>query len=206
DRGDDDPVGDEFLRLARENGLVYCPTLTVYRGYLRLAQAGGASQAPAIDDPNGCVDAETRAKIAQSVALPKREDSRIARQENGVHEAEEMMAANLKRVSDAGITVAMGTDAGNPLTLHGPSSYREMEAMQAAALTPMQVIVDATRGGAMAMGVERETGTLEKGKVADLLVVDADPTRDVANLRKIRLVVRGGVVHPIGQLHEAASR
>jgi len=203
---DDDPVNEEFLRLARANQVVYCPTLTVYGGYLRLAQARGAPQAPPIDDPNGCVDAETRAKVAQSVTLPKRDAERIAKQEKGVHEAEEMMAANLKRVSDAGITVAMGTDAGNPLTLHGPSIYREMEAMQAAGLTPMQVIVDATRGGAMAMGVESETGTLEKGKVADLIVVDGDPTRDVASLRKIRLVVRGGVVHPIGQLHEAASR
>ena len=106
------------------------------------------------------------------------------------------MAANLKRVSDAGIPVAMGTDAGNPLTLHGPSVYAEMEAMQAAGMTPMEVLVAATRGGARAMGVERETGTLERGKSADLLVVAADPTKDVANLRKLRFVMRAGVLRP----------
>jgi len=94
----------------------------------------------------------------------------------------------------------MGTDAGNPLTLHGPSVYAEMEAMQAAGLTPMQVIVASTRGGATAMGVEKEAGTVEKGKSADLLLVAGDPTKDVANLRKVRYVVRGGVVRSIEEL------
>ena len=116
------------------------------------------------------------------------------------------MAANLKRVSDAGIPIAMGTDAGNPLTLHGPSVYAEMEAMQAAGLTPMQVLVAATRGGAVAMGADKVTGTLEKGKSADLIVVSADPTRDIANLRKLRFVMRAGALRPIAELSAAASR
>ena len=103
------------------------------------------------------------------------------------------MAANLRRISAAGIPVAMGTDAGNPLTLHGPSVYAEMEAMQAAGMTPMQVIVASTHGGSLAMGIEKETGTLEKGKSADLIVVEADPTRDVKNLRRLRAVMRAGV-------------
>ncbi len=117
-----------------------------------------------------------------------------------------MMAANLKRVSDAGVTVAMGTDAGNPLTLHGPSIYAEMEAMQAAGLTPMEVLVAATRGGSRAMGVEAITGTLEKGKSADLIVVGADPAQDIANLRKLRYVMRAGVLHPLDALRAAAAQ
>jgi imidazolonepropionase-like amidohydrolase len=80
-------------------------------------------------------------------------------------------AGNLKRVSDAGIPIAMGTDAGNPFTLHGPSIYAEMEAMETAGLTPMQVLVSATQGGSRAMAREKTLGTLEKGKAADLLVV-----------------------------------
>jgi len=69
----------------------------------------------------------------------------------------------------------MGTDAGNPLTLHGVSVYAEMEAMQRAGLAPSAVLVAATRGGATAMGRDKELGTVEKGKLADLLVVAADP-------------------------------
>jgi imidazolonepropionase-like amidohydrolase len=99
----------------------------------------------------------------------------------------------------------MGTDAGNPLTLHGPSVYAEMEAMQAAGLTPMQVLTASTRGGALAMGREKDLGTIEKGKQADLLIVGADPTQDVKNLRQVRYVVRGGVVRPLAELHALAT-
>jgi imidazolonepropionase-like amidohydrolase len=109
------------------------------------------------------------------------------------------------RVAAAGIPIAMGTDAGNPLTLHGPAVYAEMEAMQRAGMKPMDVLVAATRGGAKAMGREQEFGTIAPGKDADLLIVGADPTRDVANLRRVRWVARGGVVRSLAELR-AVSR
>jgi imidazolonepropionase-like amidohydrolase len=101
------------------------------------------------------------------------------------------MEENLRRVHAAGIPLVMGTDAGNPLTLHGPAVYREMEAMAAAGLSPMEVLVASTRNAARAMGRE-DFGTLEVGKIADLVVLDRDPLADIANVRSVRLVVRGG--------------
>jgi imidazolonepropionase-like amidohydrolase len=198
----DAPVDDEFLTLAKKSGTIYCPTLTVFGGYSRMAQAVLSKSAPAVDDPNGCVDAETRAKIAESarVAPPADYAQTAARGKERVARVHEIAGPNLKRVAEAGIPIAMGTDAGNPLTLHGPSVYAEMEAMQAAGLTPMQVLVASTRGGAAAMALEKEIGTVEKGKTADLLLVAGDPTTDVANLRKVRYVVRGGVVRSIEEL------
>ena len=191
---EDDDVDEEFLTLAKAKGTIYCPTLTVMGGYLRLQRWAVSGQAPTIDDPNGCVDAATRAKIASAppTAAPEAA-ARLERLEKANAEGDQQMAANLRRISAAGIPVAMGTDAGNPLTLHGPSVYAEMEAMQAAGMTPMQVIVASTHGGSLAMGIEKETGTLEKGKSADLIVVEADPTRDVKNLRRLRAVMRAGV-------------
>ncbi len=203
---DDLPLDDEFLADARASATVYCPTLTVFGGYARLGGAGGTANPPAVDDPNGRVDAETLRKVNESVTLQPAGAPRRASMEKLLASATAMMAANLKRVSDAGIPIAMGTDAGNPLTLHGPSVYAEMEAMQAAGLTPMQVLVASTRGGSLAMGAERVTGTLEKGKSADLIVVEADPTKDVANLRKLRFVMRAGVLHSLSELHAAAAR
>ena len=199
---DDKPVDDEFLELAKRNGTIYCPTLTVVGGYLRMYDSVLSHQPPAVDDPNGCVDGGTRAKVAESATAPAPTGlaDRVANRKKSRGEADRISAANLKRVAEAGIPIAMGTDAGNPLTLHGPSVYAEMEAMQAAGLTPMQVIVASTRGGATAMGVEKEVGTVEKGKSADLLLVAGDPTKDVANLRKVRYVVRGGVVRSIEEL------
>jgi imidazolonepropionase-like amidohydrolase len=201
------PVDDEFLDLARRNGTIYCPTLTVGHGYLRLQEATLAGKAPLVDDPNGCVDRETLAHIAETASLgagkmdPKRAAGAAARDSTRAAIA----AANLKRVQEAGIPIAMGTDAGNPLTLHGPSVYAEMEAMQAAGLTPMQVLVASTWGGARALRRDKEIGTVAAGKLADLLIVAADPTQSAANLRQVRYVVRGGVLRPIAELRAPAA-
>jgi imidazolonepropionase-like amidohydrolase len=99
---------------------------------------------------------------------------------------------NLRRIWDAGITVVMGTDAGNIGTLHGPSVFREMEIMIQAGLTPLQILRSATSNGAKTMGMERAIGTLAPGKLADLVILDADPLADVANLSRIHRVIKDG--------------
>jgi imidazolonepropionase-like amidohydrolase len=98
--------------------------------------------------------------------------------------------------------VVTATDAGNPLTLHGPSIYTEMEAMQAAGLTAADVVVMSTRNGAQAMARLRDFGTLEAGKLADLLVLNADPTADVRAFRGVVSVMRGGRLHQASALRQ----
>jgi len=199
-------VDEEFLGLAKKNGAIYCPTLTVAGGYVRMFDAAAAKKAPAIDDPNGCVDPTTRAKLAETatVEAPNLEAGASARATRTAA-WNKVSAANLKVVRDAGIPIAMGTDAGNPLTLHGVSVYAEMEAMQAAGMTPTEVLVASTKGGSLALGREKEVGTVEKGKLADLLVVGGDPTQDIANLRKVKVVVRGGVSRTIDELRSIVA-
>ena len=197
----DVPVDEEFLSLAKKNGTIYCPTLTVLGGYLRMHRAALSQTPPVVDDPNGCVDAGTLAKVAESAKVGTAgRAERIAAFEKRAADNDRNGYANLKRVFEAGIPVAMGTDAGNPLTLHGPSVYAEMEAMQAAGLTPMQVLVASTQGGARAMGREKSFGTVAKGKEADLVVLAGDPTADIKNMRKLKWVVRGGVVRSVEEL------
>jgi len=202
----DVPVDQEFLDLAKRQGTFYCPTLTVMRGYQRMFESAASRQPPAVDDPNGCVDPETLARVAETAGLESsRTAEQLATSAQRTGERERTAAANLVTVARAGIPVAMGTDAGNPLTLHGVSVYAEMEAMQRAGLTPREVLMAATRGGAAAMGRDKELGTIEKGKLADLLVVAADPQADIANLRRLRWVVRGGVVRSLSELHALAT-
>lgn len=197
----DRAVDQEFLDLARGSGAIYCPTLTVVRGYQRMFEAAVSGTAPAVDDPNGCVDAETLAKVASTAGLGARVDpERIARGAERTAERERIGADNLRRVAEAGIPIAMGTDAGNPLTLHGPSVYAELEAMEAAGMSPVAVLVAATRGGARALGWEGELGTVEAGKAADLLVLAEDPTRSAAAFRSVERVVRGGEVLRVADL------
>jgi imidazolonepropionase-like amidohydrolase len=200
------PIDDEFLGLVKKNDAIYCPTLTVGRGYVRMFEAAAKRQAPAVDDPNHCVDPATLKKLAETAEVPTDLTAeQLHMRDQRTAEREQIAAANLKRVAAAGIPIAMGTDAGNPLTLHGPSVYAEMEAMQAAGLTPMQVLVSATHGGALALGREKELGTVEKGKLADLLILGADPTRNAAAFRQVRFVVRGGVMRSIGELSALAT-
>ena len=160
------PVDDEFLALAKKNGTILCPTLTVLDGYVAVARGFAAHAPVAFDDPNGCVDPATKAKLAETTRLELPKPVDLDRYEKRAATTRVVAAANLKRVRDAGIPIAMGTDAGNPGTLHGPSVYAEMEAMQAAGMTPMEVLVASTKGGARAMGRD-DVGTLEKGKRAD---------------------------------------
>jgi len=198
----DRPVDEEFLRLARQHGTIYCPTLTVAEGYGRLYDSVRGGTAPVVDDPHGCVDSLTFAHVASTATVgAERLGTRRMADPKVRAERWRVSLANLKKVLRSGIPVATGTDAGNPLTLHGPAIYAEMEAMRVAGLTPMEVLAASTRNGARAMG-RTDFGTLEPGKHADLVILEADPLKDVRNWRRVRYVVRGGVVRSIDEFRQ----
>jgi imidazolonepropionase-like amidohydrolase len=88
----------------------------------------------------------------------------------------------------------MGTDAGNIGTLHASSVPSEMEAMQAAGMPPRAVLASATIAAARMLGAERELGSIERGKVADLVLLREDPRRDAGAVAAVDLVVRKGKV------------
>src|SRR5213595_3518855 len=187
------PVDDEFVALARREGAIYIPTLTVPDGYRQVAARRFASER----QPLACVDPATRAKVlaTDTVALAQRpSDSLLAARTARTARSFAQAQANLKRVHDAGIPIALGTDAGNSLTLHGASVFMELEAMQASGLTPRDVLVAATATAARALGLD-STGTVVAGATADLVVLDADPLADIRNVRQIALVVRRGEVY-----------
>ena len=111
--------------------------------------------------------------------------------------------ANLNKVWDAGIPVAMGTDAGNIGTLHGPSVFREMALMAQSGLTTLEVLRSATTYGARAMG--RDVGALAPGKLADVLILDADPLADLQNLSRIHSVIKDGKLYSPQELIRSIS-
>jgi imidazolonepropionase-like amidohydrolase/ketosteroid isomerase-like protein len=187
------PVDEEFLTLAKRQGTIYVPTLTVPDGYRQVA----ARRFDRELEPLACVDPATRVKAlaTDTVARAQRLSAAVVT-ERAARTARNLAQglANLKRVHDAGIPVALGTDAGNPLTLHGASVFMELEAMQSAGLRPADVLLAATRTAAIASGLD-STGTLTAGSVADLVILDADPLADIRNVRRIALVVRRGEIY-----------
>lgn len=112
---------------------------------------------------------------------------------------------NLKRLSDAGVLVALGTDAGMEHTPHGVSTLREMELMVRAGLTPTQALMAGTANSARALDLLSDRGTIEKGKRADLVLVKGTPWVDIADVRKTERVFVDGrqVFGPDAQLPAA---
>ena len=99
---------------------------------------------------------------------------------------------NLKKLADAGVRIGMGSDTGPPGRFSGYFEHWEMELMVEAGLTPMQVIQAATKNSAEALRISKEFGTLEKGKTADLIVLDKNPLDDIRNTRTIHAVYLAG--------------
>lgn len=97
-----------------------------------------------------------------------------------------------KYLFDAGVQLTAGTDVGNPWTVPGASLHREMELLVSAGIPALDVLRIATRNGARSLGIESEVGTVAPGKVADLVVLTADPVADIRNTRKIAWVMQSG--------------
>ena len=189
---DDAPVDQAFLELLESRGTLYCPTLVVYEGYAEVL--GLAPDLTGIEERLG--DPEVIRSWSELAAVPTTPESeaRTAARVERMRSRADLMAANLRAVFAAGVTVVAGTDAGNIGTLHGPALHRELELMARAGLSPREILLSATRDAARVFAAEPEFGTIEPGRLADLLVLDADPLTDILHLRLIHRVVKGGQI------------
>jgi imidazolonepropionase-like amidohydrolase len=100
--------------------------------------------------------------------------------------------ANAKRLFDAGVLLAAGTDAPYPGDYFGEGLHRELELLVEAGLTPLQAIGLATRNAARLMRGEATWGTLEAGKRADLLLVRGNPAERIGDSRNVTAVIQAG--------------
>ncbi|MEP7067588.1 MAG: amidohydrolase family protein [Usitatibacter sp.] len=199
---EDRAIDDEFVALMKKNDAVYCPTLFVTMGYM---YALSGTWRPT-EEEKRLADPRILAAMGDLAKMPKEAiPERVALMMSNPPQVKPSQVAldNLRKVWDAGITVAMGTDAGNIGTLHGPSVFREMELMTRAGLTPLQVLRSATWNGARVMGLDRAGGAIEAHRLADLVILDADPLQSVANLSRIHRVIKGGAVFDPAELMKA---
>jgi imidazolonepropionase-like amidohydrolase len=196
---DDEIVSDAFVQLLRKKNTVLCPTLVVGSNYRKVF----ADQYP-FDTHELNISNPVTAGSVIDFPLP---DSAIAKRYiNGstnpltierYRKMDSIMRINLKKLVDAGVTIAAGTDAGNIGTQHVGSYFVELDAMQQAGLTTWQLLQSATINGAKAVGKENEWGSIAKGKMANMVLLNANPLDNLSNWKKIdRIINKGIAFHP----------
>ena len=93
--------------------------------------------------------------------------------------------------------MGVGTDAASPMNMHTEAMWFEMSALVESGMTPIQVISAATKTNAEILGHFEELGTIEPGKLADIIVVDGNPLTNIDALKRVQLVVKdGGLWYP----------
>jgi imidazolonepropionase-like amidohydrolase len=184
-----------YHRLAR-NGSWYVPTLVV----LSAPRTADSAVVAMLDDDAGRVDSR-RGWMAPSLVqwwriqvVERMQDTAAARRfARAWRPGYDATLAIIRAMRAAGVPILVGTDAGSVMVFPGSSVHEEMALLvNDARLTPREALWSATLGPARYFGMERELGTIEAGKLADLVLLDADPLVDIRNTARIEAVVLRG--------------
>ncbi len=182
----DRDVDEEVIGLLKDRQVCVCPTLT------REVSTFVYESTPAFfDDPFFLRYADRQ--VVEQLKDPARQQSmRTSKSAQQYKQALDVASRNVKKLADAGVRLALGTDTGPPARFQGYFEHMEAELMAKAGLSPAKVLVSAMGDAARCMGVTSGLGTLAPGAPADFLVLGANPLDDVRNLRTIEAVWIGG--------------
>ena len=201
----DKPVDDAFVKLLKDRHIILCPTLVVFERYGRTFshQLNLTPEEKAWGNPEVIASLDVT-KIPKD-KLPDRIKNALAKPDEAldrIKKTYDVALPNLKKLEDAGVTIAAGTDAGNIGTIHGPALFREFQLMKEAGLTPMQILQCATANAAKLFGGDTgaHIGSVSNGNFADLVILRSDPLRDIKNASDIDSVVKNGVLYPAQEL------
>ncbi|WP_394844927.1 amidohydrolase family protein [Pendulispora brunnea] len=185
-RSYDEAKATALFRRLKDNGTWQTPTLTVARAIGLLDGTVG--------DPDGLryIPVNLRISWENFIATRASLDERQLADGRELYERRLQLTGALHR---AGVGLLAGTDAGNPYCIAGYGLHDELELMVKSGLTPMAALQAATIHPAKAFGLSDSLGTIAKGKIADLVVLDEDPLENIRNTRTIEaVVVRGRLV------------
>jgi imidazolonepropionase-like amidohydrolase len=182
----DAEISPEVINLLKSKGICVCPTLM-----REVSTFVYESEPPFFKDPFFTKYADQQ-QVATLKEPARQEAMRKSPSAQRYKTALEVASRNVKKLSDAGVPIAMGTDTGPAGRFQGYFELMELDLMKKAGLTPTQILASATRDAARCMKVDRDLGTIEAGKWADFVVLDADPLADIANTRKISDVYIAG--------------
>ena len=185
----DKPEVQAFIAFLKQHHTVLDPTLVILDMWL----AGGPGRiAPGLEPVADRLPVQVRrAQTGQAYEAP-------AGYEAAYHEAIPAMLKLLKAMDDAGVTIVPGTDA-----LAGYELPHELELYVRAGIAPARVLRMATLGSAEVMGVEGTRGVVAPGKLADLILIDGDPTRNMVDVRNVSMTIKDGKVFDTAAIERA---
>lgn len=183
----DKEVDAELIGLLKAQDVCVCPTLM-----REVSTFVYESEPVFFADPFFLRDADK--SVLDRLREAKRQEAvRASKSAQQYKLALELAKRNLKRLSDAGVRIAMGTDTGPPGRFQGYFEHEELRLMAEAGMTPRQILSAATTDAARCMKATGRLGTLQPGAWADLVVLAKNPLDDIANARTIESVWLGGV-------------
>jgi imidazolonepropionase-like amidohydrolase len=176
-------MSDEYVNLMRVKRVPTVSTLTIGENYSRVAEHPEFVDQPLYAET---LEADERQRIKTEESAKQKEN----RWAQWMKVMTPVAQDNMKRLNEAGKDiVAAGTDQTS-----GPALHRELELLAGGGISPADVIVIATRNAARALGKQETLGTIEAGKLADMVLLKADPTRDINNAKQIDTVIKNGQV------------
>jgi len=186
----DQEVDQELIDLIKSKNVYYSPTL------MREVSTFIYESTPAFfSDPFFLK--ETPATIIDELNNPERQNRiQSSKSAKAYKVALEVAKRNLKILSDNGVKIVMGTDAGPPARFQGYFEHEELALMVEAGMTPMQVIKSATANAAEYLGL-KNLGAIKKGNWADFLLLNANPLADISNTKKLSAVYIAGNQVPV---------
>ncbi|HJT89656.1 MAG TPA: amidohydrolase family protein, partial [Bryobacteraceae bacterium] len=175
------PSNDDIRKMVAASGVKVDPTLTVFMG----------ARIPLAGDPPPAVDAKFRKYVPEGSLLAARPGGQIS---DAQWAAWKETLARISREYRAGVKLLDGTDALMTGVFFGPSLHYSLQYLNAADVSTADVVRLATEGAADTEGAAADLGTLQPGKLGDVLLLDANPLADIRNTMKIWRVVKGGDV------------
>lgn len=192
---EDEVVPDDFIQLVKSKKVVLCPTLIVAGGYENaFAQKNNYALYDLVNSNPKQIGSITDLKHLPDTTVT----GRYKRQFNSkalkgfFDHQDSIRMVNLKKMSDAGVIIAAGTDAGNIGTQHASSFFGELMAMQKSGMSNWQIIKSATINAAKIFANEKTEGAIAAGKKANMILLNANPVENLENLKKIDLVINKG--------------
>ncbi len=198
---DDEILKDDFVQLMKKNKTILIPTLVVTSGYNKTfgQHLNFSNYELAKADPYQ-LGSLLDLKHLPDTSLVSKYKNYTEVQTSRSKKSDSIAKANTKILSDAGVLLATGTDAGNIGTLHASSYLSELQAMKETGMSNWQILTASTINGAKVLGKENEFGSVTINKKANLVLLDANPIEDIENLTRINRVINNGIVFNPGEI------